>query len=108
MPAELRIEVAERLVEQQDLWFEHQTPRQRLTLLLAAAELGGGARRHAAEADLVQRTVDGLMECLPADAPHAQRVGNVLEHVHVWPDRVALKHHAHLTFMRRHERSLPR
>ena len=52
--ADLGIEVGQRLIEQQDLWTEHQRSRQRHALLLTSRELAGIAIAEAAEPDLVE------------------------------------------------------
>ena len=62
--AELQVERAERLVEQQHLRQVDQRPRQRHPLLLAAGELGGAAVRLRREADPLE---------LLADAPRRSR-----------------------------------
>src|SRR5688572_11775268 len=38
--------------------------------------------------------------------PNGERKTHIVRYGHVWPDSVALKHHADLAFMRRHENAV--
>ena len=92
--AELGVEVAERLVEQQEPRFLDQRARHGEALLLAARELGRIPLREAAELDHVERPahpVPDLGARLPADP---QGKSDIVEHVHMRPDGVGLEDHA--------------
>ncbi len=100
--AELRVEVAERLVEQDDLGLCHQRPRQRDALLLASRKLGRRAPLDPFELDEAQRLPHLLANHLPALAADLQRVRDVVEHAQVRPDRVGLEHHAEAALLGGH------
>ncbi len=61
LPAQARVEVGQRLVEQQHRRLEHQRARHRDALLLAAGELRGQARVEAGQADGGERRVRALV-----------------------------------------------
>ena len=90
LPAQLEVESAERLVEQQHLRAVDQRPGQGHALLLAAGELAGAALAEAAELDQLEHLVDLLLDVL--DAAAAQPEGDVLEDVEVREQRVVLEH----------------
>ena len=56
----MRVERGERLVEEHDLGFDGERPRQRHPLLLAAGELVGIATRQLGEPDELEQVVDSL------------------------------------------------
>ena len=94
LPAQARVQIGQRLVEQQDRRFQHQRPGQRNPLLLAARQFRGLPLVEADQPDAAQR----LLRALPRDAPghprHLEAVADVVEHVQVGEQRVALEHHA--------------
>ena len=67
---------------------------QRHPLLLAAGELVGHALAVAGEADLLEHGLDPAADLVPGQAAELQAEGEVLEDVHVGPERVALEDHA--------------
>ena len=96
LPAQARVEVRQRLVEQQHRGLQHQRPRDGDALLLAAGELGGEPGVEAGQADRRQRgarLVVGLRLALPRDD---EAVAHVFQHAHVRKQRIALEHHRHV------------
>ena len=93
--AELRVEVRQGLIEQEDLRLDHQAPRQRHTLLLAARELAGEPLFEPGQVHQLEDARDPLARLGPADPTDFQAKGDVLVHGLVRPDRVVLEHHAH-------------
>ena len=104
--AELGVKVRQRLVQQQELRFGDQRPRERQPLLLATGQLGRLPLGELGEPDRLQHAQDSLAQLGPAQAlparHHLQRERDVAEHSHVRPDRVALEHHAEPTPVGRH------
>src|SRR3546814_16521709 len=77
--AQLVVQVAERLFEQQNAWLHDQLPDERDALLLATRELRRVARLEAAEADHLERLADPLTDLRPREAAfHRQRVADVV------------------------------
>ena len=99
--ADLRVEVRERLVEQQDVRVEHERPRQRHALLLTARELSRVARLEAREVDLAQPFVEPRRDLGRPELPQLEAVGDVVRDRHVGPERVVLEHHADVPLVRR-------
>ena len=89
LPAQLEVERAERLVEQQHLRPVDQRPGQGDPLLLPAGELRRAALAEAAELDQLEHLLDLLLDVL--DAAPAQAERDVLEDVEVREQRVALE-----------------
>src|SRR3954452_1588902 len=89
--AQLQVEGAERLVEQQHLGPLDDRPGQGDALALAAGELAGLAISVAGQADHLQRFVASLRSLGLVDAGDAQAVGNVLAHGHMRGQGVVLK-----------------
>ena len=103
--AQLGVEVAERLVEQQQIRLVDERAAEREALLLAAAEQRGRPRSPA------RPVRPGRARARPSSrmrravvAAQLERVGDVLEHGHVRPDRVRLEDHAEVALVGRHER----
>ncbi len=94
--AQLRVEVGERLVEQEQLRLHDERPREREALLLPAGELGRLAVGKLIELHRSEDAQDLVPNFLPGKPAVAdlQRKGRVLEDVHVRPDGVGLEHHA--------------
>ena len=99
--AETGVEVAERFVEQHQVGSGDEAAGERDALLLATAEL----RRIAVEERSAIDEGGGLLDptALEAllDPPRLERVGDVLAHRHVRPQRVRLEHHADVALVRR-------
>ncbi len=89
--AQLQVEGAERLVEQQHLGQVDQRARQRDALLLAARELGGPAVRLASEPDALELGRDALVDLGLVDLLPLEPEGHVVGHGHVREQRVALE-----------------
>jgi hypothetical protein len=104
--AELRVKRAERFVEQQHARLEHERARQRHPLLLAAGELIGLAVRELGQVDELERLCHalgplGLLELLVL-----QTERDVLGHVEVREQRVALEHGVDVAPARRDARDV--
>ena len=91
--AELGVQVAEGLVEQQHAGLHDQGAGQRHALLLAAGELVGHAALHALEAHQSEDVRDPALDLVLGDLADLEAVGHVVEDVIVREQRVALEHH---------------
>src|SRR5262249_11872157 len=91
--AQLRIEIRQRLVEQQHRGLEYEGARQRHTLLLATRKLGGAPGTKFAHLHHVEPPLYLFCDFRHASFANPQPVGDVVEHGHVGPDRVGLEHH---------------
>ncbi len=89
LAAQLEVEGAQRLVEEQHLGVVDQRAGDRDALLLAAGELLRLAAGHRAELDEVEHLLDLLLDGL--DAAAAQTEGDVLVDVQVREERVVLE-----------------
>jgi hypothetical protein len=94
--AELGVQVAERLVEQQHVRLVDQRPRQRHSLLLTTRQQRRRSLSIVLHADQFEHPRDLLVDGCSWNVADRQWVGHVVEHGHVRPDGVALKHHAHV------------
>jgi hypothetical protein len=94
--ADLRVERAEGLVEQQHLRLVRERTRDRDALLLSARELARQAVVHAFERHEAQQLLAALATLRGFHAAHAQRELDVLADRHVPEQRVALEHEADL------------
>ena len=99
---QLGVEVAERLVEQQELRLVDQAARQRDPLHLPAGERHHRPLGIFAQAHQRQHLVDLAVDLGAREPAMAQRIGDVLAHRHVRPDRIGLEHHADVAQARRH------
>ena len=104
--AQLEVERAERLVEQQRRRLVDERAREGDALLLAAGELSRLALLHALEAHRAQRGRDARAHVVTAHALDAQPERDVLEHAHVREQRVRLEHHVDVPLGRRHVRDV--
>ena len=93
--ADLGVQGAEGLIEQQHLGLVRQRARHRHSLLLAAGELRRQPLIHALERHQPQQLLAALPARLGAHVPHAQRELDVLRHRHVAEQRVVLEHQSH-------------
>ncbi len=93
--AQLLVERAERLVEEQQLRLLGQAARQRDALLLAAGELVRLALGVGAELHQLQHRLDARRDLVLGQAVAAQAEGDVVEHREMREERVALEHHVH-------------
>ena len=103
--AQFGVEIGQRLVEQQDRRLVHQRARQRHALLLTAGQLRGATLLQTAQADDVERMKHALTNGITRFFAYTQRKCDVFENRKMRPDRVRLKHHAELAFLRRGEQS---
>ena len=92
--AQLRVEIGERLVEQDDGGFVDEGARERHALLLPAGELVRVAAGEMREPDLGQRMRDTCLDIGRAYTPQLEAVGDVLKNGAVRPQRIGLKHQA--------------
>ena len=99
--AQLQVERAERLVEQEHLRPVDEGAGDRDALLLAAGELARAAGAETGQADELQHLVDLALHVLPVDALPAQPEGDVLEDGQMREERVALEDGVHVPLVRR-------
>ena len=92
--ADLGVQRAEGLVEQQHFGPVGERARDRDALLLAAGELGRQALVHALERDQLQELLAPGQAVGPLHAPDAQRELDVVRDAHVAEQRVVLEHEA--------------
>jgi len=100
--AQVGVEVAERLVEQQRLGLDHQGARQRHALLLAAGKLPRIAVGQRLQPRRRQDTGEPAVDRRLVEPADLQAVGDVLRHRHMWPQGIALEDHRHVAALRRH------
>ena len=100
------IEVAQRLVEQHHFRLINKSPSECNPLLLTAGEFRGRPIFQAVEADNLQHIGYPALDFISGPALYRERIGDVLRHGHVWPDRIGLKDHADGTFVRRNVNAL--
>ena len=99
--AQLAVERAERLVEQQDVGLEDDRTRQRHALLLAAGKLRRPAILQALQPHQLQRFERLAARGRAVDLAHAERKQHVLQHRHVREQRVGLEHQPDVALLRR-------
>ena len=104
--AQLRVERAQRLVEQQHARPQHQRARERDALLLPARQLIGLAPRELGHVDQLERLADPLGALLLAELVVLEPERDVLRHVEVREQRVALEHRVDVALMRGHARDV--
>jgi hypothetical protein len=92
--AQQRVEVGQRLVEQQDVGLEHDRTREGHALLLAARELARVAVAEAFQLDHAEHRTHFLGDDGGGKLPHLETEGQVLVDRHVRPERVVLEHEA--------------
>jgi hypothetical protein len=105
--AELEVERAQRLVEEEHARLAHQRSRESDPLLLAAGDLPRLALAEAAQSDEVEHLLHPRSDHLPRLALAAQAEGDVLEQGQVGEERVALEDRVHVPFVRRQARDGP-
>ena len=94
--AQPRVKIGQRLVQQKQAWPPHDRARQRNALLLPAREPRRRAARHGLQPDQREHVGDALLDLRTRDARplHFERIGDIVEHVEMRPDRIGLKHHS--------------
>ena len=98
--AELRVEVREGLVEEENARLDDHRAGERDALLLAARELAGVALPEVAELHRLEDPGDALGHLALRDAPHLEPEREVLPHRHVGEEGVVLEHHADVPLLR--------
>ncbi len=88
-----RIEVRQRLVEQEHLRIAHQRPADGDALALAAGELLRLALEQVGNPEAVRDHCDAGLGFGPGGACEAQAELHVLPHIHVGIERIGLEHH---------------
>ena len=99
--ADLGVEGAEGLVEQQHLRLHGQRPGQGHALALAAGELGGEAAGQPVELDQAQQLVDAVGDLRLLPLADLQPEADVFEHGHVLEGGVVLEDEADAAILRR-------
>src|SRR5262249_29431810 len=105
--AELEIQRAERLVEEQYARLAHEGPGERDPLLLPAGELPRLALSEPPQADEVENLLDPRSDRLARLALPPQAEGDVLEQGQVRKERVALENRVHVPLVRGQSRDDP-
>ena len=90
----LRVERAERLVEQQHLRLHGERARERHALPLAARQLVGVAVGEAVQVDQLEQLVDAGLDLVLRALADAEPEGDVVPHGHVLERGVVLEHEA--------------
>src|ERR1700722_13009219 len=97
---ELRVEVRQRLVEQEDPRIAHHRAPDRHALTLAARELTRIAIEEGTHAQHPGNAIHPLFDVRFGHSTRTQTEGNIAEHRHVRIERVVLEHHGHITVAR--------
>ena len=104
LAAEIEVEGAQRLVQQEDLRLHDEGAGQSHTLALAARELMHAARPEAGEPDHIEGPLDPLMALFRRHAPELQPEADIPRHRHMGKQSVILEHRRR----RAHRRAQPR
>ena len=104
--AQLEVESAERLVEEQHPRFVHERPGERDPLLLPARELARLALLHPGEAHEAEDLDHAAADVAAAHAPPAEPEGDVLEDREVREERIRLEDGVHVALVRRQRRNV--
>ena len=99
--AQRRIQVGQRLVEEEDRRLLHHRAADRHALPLAAGELPRLARQQRVELQHPRRFLDAAVDLGLGQLDVAQAEGQVVAHRHVRIQRVVLEHHGQLPQARR-------
>src|SRR5205085_5943057 len=102
LDAQFGVEIRQRLVHQQNLWLDHDRPRESDPLLLPARKLVRQSRGIAAEADELQRAGDALGDLTARAATILESERDVFAHRHVRENGVVRKHEPDIAAIRRH------
>ncbi len=101
LDAQLGVEVAERLVEQEHLGIADDGPAHGDALALAAGELSRIAVEVRLQAEDAGGATDPLLHQRRVDAAQLQAERHVVDHLHVRIERVVLEHHRDVAFLGR-------
>src|SRR5437870_2051614 len=99
LDADLRVEVGQRLVEEQDVRVEHERACERDPLLLAAGELARIAVLEPGEIHLPESLGEPPSDRGAVELPEPEAVSDVGARGHVGPERVVLEDHADVTLV---------
>ncbi len=99
--AKLRVEVRERLVEQERLRLPHDRAAHRHALALAARELRGLPLEQLGEPEQLGDLGDAASDLGLVGTARLQPVAEVLAHGHVWVEGVGLEDHGDVAILRR-------
>jgi hypothetical protein len=105
-PPQLRIEVRQRLVEQEDRGLEHQRARHRDALLLAAGELRRQPVAEARQSEHLELRHRERARLRLVGGRRQRAVADVLQHRHVRKERIRLEHHADVALVRGAQRDV--
>src|SRR5262249_4112146 len=100
LDADLRVEVRQGLVQQEDVRVQHEGAGQGDPLLLATRELSRVALLEARQVDLGEAGGPTVGDGRAAELPEPAPAGDVRLHRHVRPQRVVLEHHADVARVR--------
>ena len=101
LETQLRIDVAQRIVEQQDAGFRGKRARQGGALLLAVGQFARRVAQHVVDLQELRHLGDAGLHGLFGLALGAQRGGDVLDRRHVREEREVLEGHADAAVFRR-------
>ncbi len=101
LDAQLRVEVRQRLVHQEDRGLADDRPAERDALALAARQLTG-LLVEVLEPEDPGGVTDALVDLRLRDLPELQPEGHVVAHAHVRIQGVALEDHRDVAILRRH------
>ena len=101
-----RIEVGERLIEQQNARIDRERPAERHPLALTAGELCHRPLGQALEAEQSHDLLHPGSPLRARHAPQTEAIGQVLRHRHVRPQCIGLEHHGHVAPFRRQLRDI--
>ena len=104
--ADLGVESAEGLIEEQHLGLVCQSARNCNALLLTTGELRRQPFVHALERDQAQKLAAALAPRMGTHAPHAQRKLDVVGYRHMTKERVVLEHETDVALLRGHVRNV--
>jgi hypothetical protein len=99
--AELRVQVGERFIKEEQLRFPHDGPPHRDALPLASGQVFGFAVQERLDVQQLRGFGDAGFNPVAGDAAHLQRKGEVLANGEVRVECVLLKHHGDVAFGRR-------
>ena len=100
--AQIRVQIAQRLVHQKNLRLDDQGASQRHSLLLSARQLGRITILQLRQMHDAEQLGNFLRDLGFGNFFELESVGDVLRHGHVRPDGIALKDHRHVAPLRRH------
>jgi hypothetical protein len=99
--ANLGVEGAERLVQEQDIWLYGKSAREAHSLPLPTRKLGGIPVRETFELNQIEQLVHALGDLALISPPNAQAKGYIVPHCHVFKGCVVLEHEANVSCARR-------